>query len=163
MNKKKIFLIVVVSLIIIAFLFTYILSNRNIPDNNNKNNPQKNYDILETSESDPEIIKEIFANAEIQTADSARNGYDKLLENNDKPFDIIITDMQMESDFEPKYAGEWFVEQIKILKNYINTQIVIISAAYNIDIIAKNLGVHYIRKGTARNFPESYGFLKRFE
>ena len=109
------------------------------------------------------IIEKLFPEAEIDVAESAREGYNKVLFNNDTPFDVIITDMQMEGDFEPKYAGEWFVEQIKILKNYINTQIVIISAAYNIDIIAKNLGVHYIRKGTARNFPESYGFLKRFE
>ena len=31
--------------------------------------------------------------------------------------DIIITDLQMENDFEPKYAGEWFIEQIKTFKN----------------------------------------------
>ena len=103
-----------------------------------------------------QIIGELFKNVEIQTAESAREGYDKLLENNEHPFDIILTDMQMETDFEPKYAGEWFIEQIKTFKNYINTKIVIISAAYNINHIAENYGVNYIRKGTARNFPEVY-------
>ena len=105
------------------------------------------------------IMNELFENAEIQTAESARDGYDKLLENNECPFDIIISDMQMESDFEPKYAGEWFIEQIKTFKNYKNTRIVIISAAYNIPAIAENYGVDYIRKGTARSFPDAYKFL----
>ena len=105
------------------------------------------------------IMNELFESAEIQTAESAREGYDKLLENNECPFDIIITDMQMESDFEPKYAGEWFIEQVKTFKNYKNTRIVIISAAYNIPQIAENYGVDYIRKGTARNFPDAYKFL----
>ena len=103
---------------------------------------------------------ELFDDLEIVTAESAREGYDKLLEHNSKPFDIIITDMQMENDFEPKYAGEWFVEQIKTFKNYINTKIVIISAAYNINAIAENYGVDYIRKPTAQKFPDSYSFLK---
>ena len=67
--------------------------------------------------------------------------------------------MQMESDFEPKYAGEWFIEQVKTFKNYKNTRIVIISAAYNIPTIAENYGVDYIRKGTARSFPDAYNFL----
>ena len=109
------------------------------------------------------IMNELFScdtfTPEIQTAESAREGYDKLLENNESPFDIIITDMQMESDFEPKYAGEWFIEQIKTFKNYKNTRIVIISAAYNIPAIAENYGVDYIRKGTARSFPDAYKFL----
>ena len=104
-------------------------------------------------------MNELFENAEIQTAESAREGYDKLLENNESPFDIIITDMQMELDFEPKYAGEWFIEQVKTFKNYKNTRIVIISAAYNIPQIAENYGVDYIRKGTARSFPDAYKFL----
>ena len=107
------------------------------------------------------IMNELFENANIQTAKSAREGYDKLMENNDVPFDIILTDMQMENDFEPKYAGEWFIEQVKTFKNYSKTRIVIISAAYNIPTIAENYGVDYIRKSTARSFPDAYGFLKR--
>ena len=105
------------------------------------------------------IMNELFENASIQTAESAREGYDKLMENNDVPFDIILTDMQMENDFEPKYAGEWFIEQVKTFKNYSKTRIVIISAAYNIPAIAENYGVDYIRKSTARSFPDAYRFL----
>ena len=104
-----------------------------------------------------QVLTALFnGDCEIITADSARDGYDKLMENNNAPFDIIITDLQMESDFEPDYAGEWFVKQIKNFKNYYRTKIVIISATYNINVIADNLGVSYIRKSTARNFPDSY-------
>lgn len=105
------------------------------------------------------ILNQLFPNADLIFAESARAGYDCLLQNNNNPFDIIITDMQMESDFEPKYAGEWFIEQIKTFKNYKNTKIVIISAAYNIKNIADNFGVEFIRKSTARNFPNSYDFF----
>lgn len=105
------------------------------------------------------VMQKMFSESEIQTADSAKAGYDKLLENNTKPFDLILTDMQMENDFEPKYAGEWFIEQIKTFKNYNKTRIVIISATYNIETIAQNYGVEYLRKSTARNFPDSYGFM----
>lgn len=101
-------------------------------------------------------IRVIYADAEFQTAESAREAYDKILENNDAPFDIIFTDMQMENDFDPKYAGEWLIEQIKTFKNYANTKIVIVSAAYNISHIAEIYGVNYIRKSTARNFPDVY-------
>ncbi|MCM1340075.1 MAG: response regulator [Muribaculaceae bacterium] len=102
------------------------------------------------------IMNEIFNNAYIQTAESAREGYDKLFENNNEPFDIILTDLQMENDHEPKYAGEWLVEQIKSFKNYMNTKIVIISAAYNIQNIADFYEVECISKTTARNFPDVY-------
>ena len=102
------------------------------------------------------IITYYFPNAEIHTAESAKEGYDKLLENNNEPFDYIFTDMQMENNYEPKYAGEWFIEQIKSFKSYLNTKITIISAAYNIKNIAENYGVNYLRKSTARNFPDAY-------
>ena len=105
------------------------------------------------------VIKEFCTDAEIHTAESAREAYDKLFENDLSPYDVIFTDMQMENDFEPKYAGEWFIEQIKTFKNYFKARIVIISAAYNIPVIAENYGVDYIRKSTARSFPDAYGFL----
>ncbi len=105
-------------------------------------------------------ISEIFENAHIQTAESAGEAYDKLLENNEEPFDIIITDMQMEQDFEPKYAGEWFIEQIKTFKNYCKSRIVISSATYNVRQIAEHYGVECIPKKTALNFPDAYDFLR---
>lgn len=105
------------------------------------------------------IVSNLLSNVEIITAESAREGYDKLLEHNNKPFDIIITDMQMESDFDPQYAGEWFVEQIKNFKSHSKAKIIIISAAYNIRHIAESFGVECITKSTARNFPDAYNLL----
>lgn len=108
------------------------------------------------------FVKRLFADdCEIVTAESAREGYDKLLEHNNAPFDIILTDLQMESDFEPKYAGEWFVEQIKTFKDYYKTKVFIISASYNVNIIAENLNVNYIRKSTAKIFPDVYNQIKQ--
>lgn len=106
------------------------------------------------------ILTNLFPDSENFEAKSAKEAYDLLLEHNDFPFDLILTDMQMEEDFEPKYAGEWFLEQIKSLKNYSKTKVVIISATYNIEQIAKIHNVNYIRKQTARNFPDAYNFLK---
>ncbi|MBE7702797.1 MAG: response regulator [Cyanobacteria bacterium SIG28] len=107
-----------------------------------------------------QIVSELFTSNITITASSAREAYDLLFEHNEAPFDIIITDMQMEDDFEPKYAGEWLVEQIKTFKNYSKTKIIIISAAYNVRLIAENLGVECIPKPTAQNFPQAYEILK---
>ena len=106
------------------------------------------------------VVSGMLDDVEIVEADSARAGYDLLLQYNDTPFDVILTDMQMENDFEPKYAGEWFIEQIKTFKNYKKTKVVAISAAYNLKMIAENLGVESISKSTARNFPEVYDLIR---
>ena len=74
-------------------------------------------------------------NIEIDTAISAREALSKLEVSIDNPYDVIFTDLQMESDFLPKYAGEWLIEQIKTFKEYNSTKIVIISASPNIRII----------------------------
>jgi len=106
------------------------------------------------------ILKELLGEFELYQADSAKSAYDLLMEHNETPFDIIITDLQMESDFEPLYAGEWLVKQIKTFKNYSKTRVVISSATYNIRTIAENSGVECIPKSTAQNFPDAYSFLK---
>ena len=92
-------------------------------------------------------VKELFEDAEIETVGSAQEAYDILLQ--EKPFDIIITDLQMESTYEPKFAGEWLVEQIKTFSRYNNTKVVIISASYNARHIAESYGVECIPKPTA--------------
>lgn len=94
------------------------------------------------------VLMEIFSNdIEIETANSASSAYDILLQ--EKDFDFILTDLQMEDDYAPKYAGEWLVEQIKAFNAYKNTKIVIISASYNVRFIAETLGVKCIPKSTA--------------
>lgn len=117
-------------------------------------------DVLGWQKHHETIVLEIFKDSEIKLASSAREAYDLILEYNANPFDIIITDMQMESDFEPKYAGEWLIEQIKTLKNYAKTKIVISSATYNIRQIAEFYNVECIPKKTALNFPDAYEIIK---
>ena len=101
-----------------------------------------------------QVVEELIKDAEIYTAECAKQAYDLLLQ--EIPFDIIITDMQMETDFEPKYAGEWLVEQIKTFYRYKNTKVVIISAAYNIRHIAQTLGAECIPKSTALKCISAY-------
>lgn len=96
-------------------------------------------------------------NIEIDTAISAREALSKLEVSIDNPYDVIFTDLQMESDFLPKYAGEWLIKQIKTFKEYNSTKIVIISASPNIRIIAERNQVLYLSKTIARNADsESY-------
>ena len=96
---------------------------------------------------------------ELFVADSARQALDFVYENINNPFDLVFTDLQMESDFLPKMAGEWFVEQLLSFDKYKKIPIVIVSAAYNISFIADNLGVNYLSKRTLINSPDSYYFL----
>lgn len=92
---------------------------------------------------------------EIDFAKSAKEGLDKITLNIDSPYDVIFTDMQMEGDFLPMYAGEWFIKQIKTYSEYQNTRIVIISAAPNIQKIAEKYDVEYLPKSMCQ-LKESY-------
>lgn len=87
----------------------------------------------------------------IDTANSAREGVDKLMFSLNEPYDVILTDMQMEPDFLPLLAGEWFIKQIQMFKEYKNTKVVIISASPDIKSIAEKYGVDYIPKYNCRN------------
>ncbi len=94
-----------------------------------------------------EIIHSLYGDSvEIILSSSAREALKVLNENIENPFDIILTDLQMESDFEPKCAGEWLIEEIKNIKTYAKTPIVIISAMHNIEWVAKKHEVDFIPK-----------------
>lgn len=88
---------------------------------------------------------------EIDTADCAKKALDKIEASIDSPYSTIFTDLQMESDFLPKLAGEWLIEQIRTYKYYNNSKIVIISASPSIQRIAERNNVLYLPKITARN------------
>ncbi len=99
-------------------------------------------------------IEEIFIeldikNYQIDTVSWAKEGYDAVMQNIDEPYQLIISDLQMEDDFKPQFAGEWFAEQVKTFKQYLNTKIVLCSASYNIKQIAENLSVNFIPKRIA--------------
>ncbi len=88
--------------------------------------------------------------------DCAKDAKDILEKNIKNPFDLILTDLQMETDFHPQFAGEWLVGEIKNMKEYVKTPVVIISATYNISFIAHNLGVDYLSKRSLVNNPDTY-------
>ena len=100
------------------------------------------------------VLEEVFLEIneveyEIHLADCARNDLDKLYENTHSPYNMIITDLQMEDDFSPQYAGEWLVEQIKNLSGYNNSKVIISSGTYNIKQIAESLNVDCMPKRIA--------------
>lgn len=101
-------------------------------------------------------MSELFPDAGIDTAECARDGYDMVYNNLSSPYDIIITDLQMEEDFLPEYAGEWLVEQVKLLSQYNKTKIVIVSATGSIRTIAEDLQVDYIPKRIAVQTSDAY-------
>ncbi|MBP3821457.1 response regulator [bacterium] len=90
-------------------------------------------------------------NIQIDTAENASQALSKIEVSIDEPYDVIFTDMQMESNFLPKLAGEWLIEQIQMFDEYKNSRIVIISASASIESIAKKYGVSYISKYLIRN------------
>ena len=99
-----------------------------------------------------EVIRRLYPDEfEIDTASSAMDGNEKLYLNADEPYDIILTDMQMESDFLPLMAGEWFIEQIQKMKEYYKAKIIIISASNAIRLIAEHYNVDYIPKYNCRD------------
>lgn len=104
-----------------------------------------------------EALEKIYGDKYLlETASSAREGYNTVYNNINDPYALIISDLQMEMAYEPLHAGEWFIEQIQKLIQYKNTPIIIISAAYNIRSIANKLGVDYLPKSTAASDISSY-------
>ena len=94
-----------------------------------------------------ELIQEFFGELfEVSTASSAAEAINLVRHNVDNPFDIILTDLQMEDNYEPLLAGEWLIKQIKSVKSYDRVPVVIISAMYNIEHIANQYNVECISK-----------------
>ena len=92
-------------------------------------------------------IEQFYGNFfDITTANSAKEALNIIKRNCHNPFDIIITDLQMETDYEPQLAGEWLIEQIKSHNEYIRAHIIIISSMYNIEFIAKKYNTDCISK-----------------
>lgn len=92
-------------------------------------------------------LKYIFGEqVEISQAYCAKEADNFLSCNIDEPFDIIFTDMQMETDFLPLNAGEWLIKQIQFYPQYQNTNIVIVSASPIIEKLAEKYHTNYIPK-----------------
>lgn len=94
-----------------------------------------------------DVISELYGELfDIVTANSAIEALSLIRHNIEDPFCLIITDLQMELDHEPMLAGEWLVENTRTIKEYTYTPIIIISAMYNIEKIAKKHNVECISK-----------------
>lgn len=94
-----------------------------------------------------ELIEEFYGDIfEIVTASSATEALDVVRHNIENPFSVIITDLQMEMDYEPLLAGEWFVENVQKISSYSRTHIIMVSAMSNIEFIAQKYGVECISK-----------------
>ena len=102
-------------------------------------------------------VYEILGNDIIlDTASCAKEGYSKLLESKENPYDFLLTDMQMENDFYPLMAGEWLIEQAQNLSFCYKTKIIIISATANIRLIAGHYNVDCIPKSVAATSLEPF-------
>lgn len=97
-------------------------------------------------------------NVQITVASSALEADSIVLESINKPFDLILTDLQMESDFLPKHAGEWLVEKIKTYEQYKNVFIILISASSDIKDVAARNKIAYISKAELIKFPEKLAY-----
>ena len=62
----------------------------------------------------------------------------------------------METDYAPKMAGEWLIEQAQTLSFCYKTKIIIISATNGVRHIAEHYGVDCIPKSTAVISKEPY-------
>lgn len=97
------------------------------------------------------MLSEISPEFEITVCEWARDAYDEVFRNIKTPFDLVITDLQMESEFLPMLAGEWLTERIQELKSYYKTPILMVSATYSLQKIANDYGVECLPKSIAVN------------
>ena len=83
---------------------------------------------------------------EITAVQSAWEARMAAVDNLEMPFDLILTDLQMDNFGDDTLAGEWLIEQVQALREYYNTKIIIISGMPNIKTIAEKYNVAYISK-----------------
>jgi len=89
----------------------------------------------------------------IEIATSAKDAFNLVVKSGHDPYDIIITDLEMEKIFDETYAGCWLVKNLINRKECQNTKFIIISGSYNICDIANNFNVSYIAKNSLVNNP----------
>lgn len=84
---------------------------------------------------------------------SAHDAYNFAM-NFENKIDLVITDLQMESM--EKLAGEWLVENLKLLKSCSLSKYIIVSSCYDISFVADRVGANsYLRKPAYHNNPLS--------
>jgi len=103
-------------------------------------------DNIEWTNFYKDMFRNLFDGENIHTdyASSAKEGFNAVIKNN--PYDLVISDLEMEQVFDEPYAGMWLVKNLKNNEKCKNTRFIIISAAYNAADIAKSLNSDYILK-----------------
>ena len=93
------------------------------------------------------LIEQLWGNLfEVDTASSAKEALHLINLNKRNPYTLIITDLQMENNYLPLSAGEYLIENIKLIKEYYASNIIIVSSMYNIEETAKKYNVNCISK-----------------
>ncbi len=93
------------------------------------------------------LIEQLYGDIfDLTTASSAKEALRKIKFNRPNPYSLIITDLQMEMDYDPMTAGEWLVGNIQKIREYSSSSIIIISSMYNIEEIAKKYNVNCVSK-----------------
>ncbi len=90
------------------------------------------------------------------TESSATSAFKNIQNNINDPYNLIITDLQMELNYEPEHAGEWLIRNIKKQPHIQDTPIIIVSASYDVRFIAQKHNVEYISKPTLMHNPLKY-------
>lgn len=93
----------------------------------------------------------------ITTASSAGEAYELICKNSDNPFLLVMTDLQMEADYEPELAGEWLIENIQKLPEYSLCRYLIVSGYIGVERISKRLNAECISKSI---LVRNHNFLK---
>ena len=99
------------------------------------------------------LIKRLFGEDffEINTAASGKQRFNKVLQ--EKDYNLVITDLEMEKIFDESYAGVWLVKNLLNRKETENTKFLIISGAYNVWNMANSLKVDHIEKSSLLDNP----------
>jgi len=103
------------------------------------------------------LLNQFFekGSAEIYFEMSAKSGFNRVLKEAKSPYDIIISDLEMEKMQDDSYAGSWFVRNILARKECCSSKIIIISGSYDISDIAKGFNVDFIPKDVILNNPQA--------
>lgn len=103
-------------------------------------------------------IQNTMPDAEIDIAMSGFEGLNKVLSKEADYYDVIFSDMQMEDVDSEDYAGTWLIKQLSASNKCEKSKIVIISAVYNIEQVAKNLNVDYLSKSSLVASPSAFEY-----
>lgn len=103
-------------------------------------------------------IAKAMPHAQIDVAMSGFEALNMVLKQEADYYDIILSDMQMEDVQEELYAGIWLIKRLLASKKCNNSKIIIISAVYNIQEVAKNLNVDCISKTSLISSPSVFEY-----